>query len=93
MNIRLFLIVAAAVEIATGIALLSVPSPTTMLLLGVGLDSPAAIVVGRVAGAAQLAIGLSCGMESSSRRSDPRPGLIPGLLVYNTLVPIVFVSA
>jgi hypothetical protein len=53
------LVAAAAGEIATGIALLLVPSLTGQLLLGVELAGVAAIVA-RVAGIALIALGIAC---------------------------------
>jgi hypothetical protein len=53
------LVAAAVGEIATGIALLLVPSLTGQLLLGVELAGVAAIVA-RVAGIALIALGIAC---------------------------------
>jgi hypothetical protein len=51
--------VAAAAEIATGVALLVVPSFVGQLLLGAEL-SGLAVVVARVAGIALVALGIAC---------------------------------
>ena len=51
--------VAAAAEIATGVALLAVPSVVGQLLLGAELSGMAAIVA-RVAGIALVALGIAC---------------------------------
>jgi hypothetical protein len=53
------LALAALVEVATGVALIAVPSQFARLLLGTEL-SGAAVVVGRVAGAGLLAVGFAC---------------------------------
>jgi len=53
------LAVAAAIEAATGLALLIDPPVVTQLLPGVEV-SGAAIAVGRVAGPGLLALGLAC---------------------------------
>ena len=66
---------AAVAEIATGLALLIVPSLVAQLLLGVEL-SGAAIPVARVTGIALIALGIACW---------PGPALV-GMLVYTTLV-------
>ena len=66
---------AAVAEIATGLALLIVPSLVGQLLLGVEL-SGAAIPVARVTGIALIALGIACW---------PGPALV-GMLVYTTLV-------
>ena len=93
MKSKLLLTVTAILELATGLALLAVPSWKATLLLGVGLDTPAPIVLGRVAGAALLAIGVSCGLESRNSWTNARPGLIGGLLVYNVAIPVLLVGA
>ena len=51
---RKLLIVTALLESATGLTLLLSPQLVAALLLGTSLDAPAALVVGRVAGAALL---------------------------------------
>jgi hypothetical protein len=90
---KLLLIITALLEVGTGLALLAAPSSTVLLLLGVGFESPAAIVVGRVAGAAILSIGVACGLESRSLGVNSKSGLIPGLLIYNAVVPVLLAGA
>jgi hypothetical protein len=68
---------AAAAEIATGLALLAVPSLVAQLLLGEGLAG-GAISVARVAGIALIALGFACW---------PGPPLL-GMLVYSVAVTI-----
>jgi hypothetical protein len=74
----------AIIEIAAGIPLLVMPSRVTRFLLGTQLSAPATLVVARIAGAALLAIGLSCWVERR-RPTVPATGLVGGLLVYNAL--------
>ena len=52
--------VTAVIEAGAGLALGCCPSFAVKLLLGSPLDSPAAIVLGRLAGAALLALGVAC---------------------------------
>jgi hypothetical protein len=60
------------------------------LLIGVGQPAPEAVFVGRVAGAALLALGVASWLE----RREPAPGgLIAGLLVYNATVAGLLVYA
>ena len=73
----------AVVETGTGLALLTVPSLVVELLLGVALDSPASIILGRVTGAALIALGLACWFTHGNQ---PAPGLILAILLYNILV-------
>ena len=69
------LTVAALGELATGLALLVVPSLVGRLLLGQELSGVAA-VVGRVAGIALIALGMACG---------PGGTALCGLLTYSVL--------
>ncbi len=93
MSTKPLLIVTALIEVGTGIALLVVPSITVELLLGVGLASPQALVVGRVAGAALLSIGVTCWLSSNGERRDAQRGLVAGLLIYNVAVPALLIHA
>lgn len=75
----------AGIEFATGAALLVAPALVVALLLGTALPAEA-VPLGRVAGAALLALGLACWPP---RRTDSSEG--PGfraLLFYNMLVGI-----
>ncbi len=71
------LIVAAAGEAATGLALLIVPSLVGQLLLGEDLTG-VAIPVARVAGIALIGLGVACW---------PGPPLV-GMLTYSALVAL-----
>jgi hypothetical protein len=52
--------VTAVIELGAGLALLSFPSVTAIVLVGVPLDAPAAMTVARVGGAALLTLGVAC---------------------------------
>lgn len=67
--------VAAVAEIATGLALLAVPSFVGQVLLGEVLTG-VAVPAARVAGIALIALGVACGRNS---------GLL-GMLTYSTAV-------
>jgi hypothetical protein len=71
------LVVAAVAEVATGLALLIVPSLVGQLLLGEQLTG-IAVPVPRVAGIALVALGIACW---------PGPPLI-GMLTYSALVTL-----
>jgi hypothetical protein len=71
------LIFAAVGEIATGLALLIVPSPVGQLLFGQELTG-VAIPVSRVTGIALIALGVACW---------PGPPLV-GMLIYTTVVAL-----
>jgi hypothetical protein len=93
MNTKPLLIVTALVEVGAGIALLVTPSLTVELLLGARLFSPQSVVVGRVAGAALIALGVTCWRVRNGDRGAARTGLLPGLLIYNVAVPILLMYA
>jgi len=78
------LTVTAILELGTAVALLLAPSLTAQLLLGAGLGSPESILVGRLAGAALLSIGLVCWLERNQTGSGPM-GLVAGLAAYNAM--------
>ena len=52
--------VSAVVELGAGGALLSCPSAMVVLLVGVPLETPAALTVARIGGAGLLALGVAC---------------------------------
>lgn len=76
---RKVLPVAAVVEAATGVALLTVPSLVGRLLLGTEVTG-SGLVVARVAGIALVALGIACW---------PGPPLA-GMLTYNALATLYF---
>ena len=88
---RLLLIVTAALEAPLGVSLLAAPSLPASLLLGSTLDAPAARAVGRVAGAALLALGLVCWLT----RDEPKAGrgVVAALLIYNLAAVAILVGA
>ena len=91
MNIKSLLTVTALIEGATGVALLVVPSVIVELLLGAGLSSPQSFVLGRIAGAALVSIGVACWL---ARKTDAVvTGLVAGMLIYNVAVPVLLIYA
>ena len=93
MKTKALLGVTAVVELTAAAALFAVPSRAAALLLGAGLDSPAANVVARIAGAALLSIGLTCLLVRNSPEGGSRRGRIGGLLAYNAAVAVLLVFA
>jgi hypothetical protein len=87
-NTKSLLVVTAIAELGAGLVLLIAPSPTVKLLLGAGLESPESVLLGKIAGSALLAIGLSCWLG----RNAPG-GLVAGLLLYNAALVILFLDA
>lgn len=83
----------AAAEGATGLALVAWPPMVASMLLGASLDSPAALVMARVGGAALLCIAAACWMARNDRQSRAARGLLAGLLLYNSAAAAVLVHA
>lgn len=88
---RNLLVLTAAFESATGLALLLAPALLSSLLFGVGLDAPIALVVARIAGAALIALGLACWLARDDGRSRSAVALIAALLFYNVAATAVLV--
>jgi len=71
------------IETATGLGLMAVPSVVVRLLLGSPLDTYAAVMLGRVAGAALLALGVACWLARDDTQSRAARGLVVAMLMYN----------
>lgn len=82
------LTITAIIEAATGLGLLAAPAVLAPLLLGGTLDTPAALTVARIAGAALLALGVACWLA----REDGRT-LVVSMLFYNVAAIAVLVYA
>ena len=87
------LIVIAMIELGAGFALLCCPSATVALLVGSGLDTSAAVTLGRVAGAALCALGLACWLARDDTQSRAARGLVSAMALYNLGVVIILGSA
>lgn len=92
MNILLAL--TAVLEAGIGVALLARPSVVVWLLFASTLGSDAGESVGRVAGAALLALGVGCWM---SRHADAQSGasrpLTAAMTVYNVAAAVILAVA
>ena len=73
----------AVIEAGTGAALLGCPSAVVVLLLGSGLDTPAAVILGRLAGAALLALAVACWLVRVDAQSRAARGLVSAMFGYN----------
>jgi hypothetical protein len=65
------------------VALMFCPSATVVLLLGSGLDTTAAVTLGRVAGAALFALGVACWLAQYDAQSCTARGLVSAMVLYN----------
>jgi hypothetical protein len=90
---KFLLVITAALESLTGIALLLAPSAVTGLLLGASLDGPAAAVVARVGGAGLLALGTACWFSRNYGTSPAACGLVVAMTLYNVAAVLVLTHA
>jgi hypothetical protein len=63
------------------------------LLLGASLDAPAALIVGRIAGAALLSLGGACWLARDDGPSRALRGLVAATLLYNCTAIAVLAHA
>ena len=87
-----FLKLTAIIEAATGLALIAVPAIVVRLLLGAEI-SGASIPLGRLAGAALLALGVACWLASDDTQGRAARGLIVAMLIYNVVATAVLAFA
>ena len=80
---KALLIVTAVIELGAGLALLGFPSATVALLLGSPLDAPAAVALGRLAGAALFALGIACWLAHYDAQSCAARGVVSAMVLYN----------
>ena len=74
------LAVTALLEGVTGLGLATVPSLVVSILLGTSFTDPAAILIGRLAGAALITIAIACWL---SRDNTLSPVMVKTMVCYN----------
>jgi hypothetical protein len=82
----------AVIEGGTGLALLGLPALVVQLLLGAEI-SGAAIPLGRVGGAALLALAVACWLARGDSPSASAKGLVAAMLTYNLCAVAVLANA
>jgi hypothetical protein len=92
-NRKLLLLTTAFVEAVTGLCLIFLPGVLFAILLGLEQASVDAIVVGRIAGAALLAIGIASWMARNDTLTPAHLGLLTGILIYNAGASMVLAYA
>ena len=81
--VRSLLGVIAVLEGATGLALLLSPERVVSVLLGTSLETRDGLVLGRVAGAALLALGLACWRFRGDEEGRAGRGIVAAMSFYN----------
>jgi Ca2+/Na+ antiporter len=76
-------ILTAFIESVTGLILLISPSFLIFILLGVSPDSADGSLLGRIAGAALLSIGIACWLARKDEKSGAAKGIASAVLLYN----------
>jgi hypothetical protein len=92
-SMKRLLIVTAVIEVGAGVALLCCPSATVNLLLGSGLDTSPAVTLGRVGGAALLALGVACWFAQYDAQNCAARGLVTAIVLYNLGTVIILGTA
>lgn len=87
------LTITALIEKGAGLALLGFPSEAVQLLLGSPLDSPCAILLGRLAGAALFALGMACWLARGDAQSRGARGLVAAMTIYNPVAVAILLFA
>src|SRR5262245_29849502 len=90
---KLRLVVTACVETATGLCLLFLPAIMFAILLGVENATVETTFVGRIAGAALLAIGVASWIARADALTHAHLGLLIGIFVYNAVASILLAFA
>ncbi len=93
MKTKSLLIATAFIEIGAGLALVISPSMAASMLIGAQFDTPADSVVGRVAGAALLALAIANWSARDDELTRATRGLITAMMVYNSATLLVLAYA
>lgn len=83
MKAKPLFIATAVIEVGVGLALAIAPALPVSVLIGASLDTPAGLLVARLAGAALLALGAAC-WQARNDENRAAGGLIVSMLFYNT---------
>ena len=90
---KALLTVFVLVEVGVGLILGIYPSLMTRLLFTTQLDTPTAVIVGRVAGISLLSLLIACWVARNDTQSPVARGIVAGMLLYNAGVVAVLLAA
>ncbi|HEX3151939.1 MAG TPA: hypothetical protein VHR66_27955 [Gemmataceae bacterium] len=93
MRRKYLLVVTAFGEAATGLLLLFLPSVVFELLLHPSSIEPAGLFVGRIAGAALIAIGVASWLARKDRGCPAQVGILLGVLFYDVVAAVLLAYA
>jgi hypothetical protein len=77
------LVTTAGIELGAGLALLCIPSAASAMVFGAPLTGTSAVWLGRLAGAALLALAIASALASRDVRSKAARGFAAAMTVYN----------
>lgn len=86
-------IVTAVIEVGAGLALALAPAAAIQALFSTAIDSPAALVICRLAGGALLALGVASWLARDDGHVRAARGLVAGLFVYNVAAALLLAYA
>jgi hypothetical protein len=92
-NTKWLLLITALVEVGAGLCLLSVPGVLLTALLGAEHATNDARFVGRIGGAALLAIGVASWMARTDALTAAQLGLLAGILIYDVAAAMLLAFA
>src|SRR5574342_1223365 len=93
MRVRPLMIVTALVETGTGLMLLVWPALVFVLLFGWRQASVETLLIGRLAGAGVISIGVASWPAWHDSRTPAQIGVLAGLLTYNVLAALLLAFA
>ncbi len=91
--IKSLFIVTTVIEAVAGLALALSPAPSVSFVFGAALETPAALAISRVAGAALVSLAIACWLARHDEQSRSATGLIWAMLLYNFSVAAFLVQA
>ncbi len=93
MKTKPLFVATAVIEVGAGLALIVSPALAASILIGAPFDTPADSVVGRVAGAALLALAAASCLARNDEHSRAAIGIVTAMLLYNVAAVVVLAHA
>lgn len=93
MKTKPLFIATTMIEAGAGLALIVSPALTASILIGAAFDTPADSVVGRLTGAALVALALACWCARDDGLSRSAKGLVAAIFLYNVGAVVVLAYA